>query len=64
MLFRSKDPIVPINHGKSMYSALKAAGVESKFITVPDAEHGFFNKDADLAVSEMIGWFEKYLLKK
>ena len=47
-----------------MYSALKAAGVESKFITVPDAEHGFFNKDADLAVSEMIGWFEKYLLKK
>lgn len=32
----AKDPLVPINHGKSMYLALKAAGVESKFITVPD----------------------------
>jgi acetyl esterase/lipase len=60
----AKDPVVPLNHGKSMYLTLKAAGVESKLITVPDAEHGFFNKDADLATSEMIGWFEEHLVEK
>jgi dipeptidyl aminopeptidase/acylaminoacyl peptidase len=47
-----------------MYEALKKAGVESKFTTIPGAEHGFFEKDADLALAETISWFEQHLVEK
>jgi dipeptidyl aminopeptidase/acylaminoacyl peptidase len=59
-----KDPGVPISQGKSMYEALKKAGVESKFTTIPGVEHGFFEKDADLALAETISWFEQHLVEK
>lgn len=36
----------------------------SKFITIPDADHGFEGEDSDLALAELVSWFEKHLAEK
>lgn len=59
-----KDPLVPINQGESMYQALQRAGVESKFVTIPGAGHGFEGEDTDRALSECLSWFEQHLVEK
>ena len=59
-----KDPMVPIDQGESMYQALQKAGVESKFVTIPGAGHIFEGEDADLALAEMVNWFEEHLVEK
>jgi len=59
-----KDPGVPIIEGQSMHQELLKAGVESKFVTIPDAGHGFEGEDADHALAEAISWFEEHLLGK
>jgi pimeloyl-ACP methyl ester carboxylesterase len=59
-----KDAVVPYVQGKSMYEALLKAGVPSRLVTVEGAGHGFFKEDAKRVNAEMVGWFEKYLLKK
>jgi len=57
-----KDTEVPINQGESMHQALLKAGIESKFITISGAGHGFEGKDADRALAEAISWFEEHLI--
>jgi dienelactone hydrolase len=64
ILHGDKDNRVPIMKSESMYQALQEAGVESKFVIIPGAGHGFFGKDADHVLSEVVSWFEKYLVEK
>jgi dienelactone hydrolase len=59
-----QDTAVPIIEGESMHQVLLKAGVQSKFITIPGAGHGFFDKDADQALAETVNWFENYLITK
>lgn len=47
-----------------MYKALQKGGVESNFVTIPGAGHGFLGKDDDRAMQETISWFEEHLAKK
>lgn len=57
-----QDTQVPILEGESMYDALLAAGVTTRFITIPDAGHGFVDEEAAQAMEEMVSWFEQHLL--
>jgi dienelactone hydrolase len=58
------DQVVPVIEGESMYQALQEAGVESKFVVIPGAGHGFEGEDADRASAEAVAWFEEHLSKK
>jgi acetyl esterase/lipase len=58
------DPGIPIDQGESMYQALQGAGVESKFVIIPGAGHGFEGEDAELALTEAVSWFEEHLIEK
>ena len=64
ILHGDKDDRVPIIESESMYQALQETGVESKFVKIHGANHGFEGKDSDLALSELVSWFEKYLVQK
>ena len=59
-----EDPAVAVSHGESMYQVLQEAGVESKFVAIPGAGHGFVGEDAELALSESVSWFEQHLVNK
>lgn len=59
-----KDTGTPINQGKSMYEALKNAGVVADLFVIQGAGHGFFEQDARLANDQMVRWFQRYLLKQ
>jgi len=59
-----QDKIVPMNYVESMYQALQESGVKSKFVSIPGAGHEFEGEDANLALTEAVSWFEKYLVEK
>ena len=59
-----KDPAIPVSQGESMHQALQEAGVESKFIIIPGAGHGFEGEDSDRAEAERMNWFEENLVEK
>lgn len=59
-----QDQRVPFSQGKSMYQALLKESVQSKFVTIPGAGHGFTGKDDDFAMQETISWFEEHLKAK
>ncbi len=40
ILHGGKDPLVPLQQSRVLDEALKQAGVESKFVVIPDAGHG------------------------
>ena len=54
---------MPILEGESMHQELLKAGVESKFVTIQGAGHGFFDEDADRALAETVSWFEEHLVE-
>jgi len=58
------DTLVPMEQGQSMSEALRGAGVESRFVPVAGAGHGFNGADAVRANDEMVAWFEAYLLSR
>ena len=59
-----RDNAVPISMSKSMHQALLKAEVKSKFVTIPEAGHGFFGKADDQAMQETVSWFEEHLKTK
>jgi len=61
ILHGDKDTLVPLYEGESMHQALVKAGVKSKFVTIPGADHGFVGGDADRAMQETLSWFEEQL---
>ena len=47
-----------------MFQTLQKAGVESRFIMIPEAGHGFDGEDADRALDEAVNWFKNNLVEK
>jgi alpha-L-fucosidase 2 len=70
MMHGDADTTVPIGQSVQMEKALKSAGVEAKFITVPGGQHGlnFGFKDGDPRLPDYVGeaarWFERHLVKR
>ncbi len=56
-----EDQVVPHSDGEAMYQALQAVGVESEFITLEGAPHGFTGAYADSALAASLAWFEAHL---
>jgi len=63
LLAGAKDDLVPIEQNRSLQKAFDEQNVANKFVEYPDAGHGFGPKDLELAVGEMVGWFEQHLAK-
>lgn len=59
-----QDRLVPIIEGESMYQALVALGVPTKFVRIPNAGHGFYGDDREFAIQETMDWFMEYLSVK
>jgi acetyl esterase/lipase len=58
------DRTVPISHSQRLIQVLKENKIDSNFITLPGAGHGFRDADADKAKAALIAWFERTLAKK
>jgi acetyl esterase/lipase len=58
------DRTVPISHSQRLIQALKDARIDSNFITLPGAGHGFRDADADKARDALLAWFERTLAKR
>ena len=56
------DDLVNISHSVRMFEELQKQGVESEFITIPGAGHGFQGADSEQASAARLAWFNKYLL--
>ncbi len=56
------DDLVDINNSVIMYAEFKKQNVESEFITIPGAGHGFRGTEASQAAAARLAWFKKYLL--
>ena len=61
LIHGDQDGLVNIRHSHLMYEALQADGVESKFIIIEGAGHGFRGADAERATAAMVDWFERHL---
>jgi acetyl esterase/lipase len=59
-----KDELVPIKHSEDIHAAFKDNNVTSELIIYDDSAHGFKPRDMRQAMSELVAWFEKYLVKK
>lgn len=57
-----KDVLVPLQQSEIIIEKLKAAGVETKLVIKPGAEHGWPNMGPDL--DGIADWFDAHLLKK
>ena len=57
------DELVPIANSERMHAALKAAGINTKFVVIEGAPHGLFTGEGgELAAQSLIDWFNQYLL--
>ena len=61
LIHGDSDRTVPISHSERMIAALKENGIDSDFITIPGAGHGFQGADLQRAQAAMLAWFEKTL---
>ena len=56
------DRVVPFSHGKSIYEALQAAGVDAQLLVMEGGDHGFPNKQQrEQANRAMVDWFASRL---
>ncbi|MBA4031972.1 MAG: alpha/beta hydrolase [Planctomyces sp.] len=58
-----KDDLVPIFHNRNIHAAFDEKQVVNKLVEYPEAGHGFPPADMQQAMTELVGWFEKHLLK-
>lgn len=56
------DDLVDINNSVIMHAEFKKQNVESEFITIPGAGHGFRGEEARQASAARLAWFKKHLL--
>lgn len=61
LIHGDKDDLVPISASETMIAALKAANVESDFITIKDGGHGFKGEGAAQAEAALVAWFKEHL---
>jgi dienelactone hydrolase len=55
------DELVDVREGRTMYEALREQGVETRLVTIPGARHGFVDQAAQVALSDALQWFKRYL---
>jgi acetyl esterase/lipase len=58
------DRTVPIAHSQRLIQTLKDNKIDSDFITLPGAGHGFRDADADKARAALLAWFERTLARR
>jgi len=58
-----KDDLVPIMHSENIYKAFEDKKVESKFMPIAGAGHGFNAEDSKRAMEATVSWFEQHLAK-
>jgi len=61
ILHGDQDDQVPIEEGRTMYEALRAAGTVTKFVVIEGAGHPFMGAEVDRAGAEMVDWFARHL---
>jgi acetyl esterase/lipase len=57
-----QDELVPMKHSQQILTAFQKENVPSRLIVLEGAGHGFRGQDRDRAVSELVAWFEEYLV--
>lgn len=55
------DNLVPISQSEQFFEVLQGAGVESEFVRVPDADHGFVGADAQPRIAKAIDFLTAHL---
>ena len=61
LIHGDKDLLVPISHSNNMIAALQMSNVDSKFLTIEGAAHGFNAKQNETVVPAIVDWFVKHL---
>lgn len=61
LIHGTADRTVPISHSERVYAAYQAAGVETDYIIMEGAGHGFRDEQAAQATSARVQWFEDHL---
>lgn len=61
LIHGDKDELVPILTSETIHAAFKEHKVETDFITISGAGHGFRGEDADVAMRALIAWFDEHL---
>lgn len=62
LLAGAKDELVPISHSRRIRDEFGKHGVDNRLVEFPDAGHGLAGDDLRVAVSEMLSWFQRYLI--
>ncbi|MGD2047183.1 MAG: alpha/beta hydrolase [Gemmatimonadota bacterium] len=62
LIHGTADPTVPISHSERAYAAFQEAGVETDYIVMEGAGHGFRGEQAEEASAARVQWFEEHLL--
>lgn len=62
LIHGTADRTVPISHSERAYAAFQEAGVETDYIVMEGAGHGFRDEQAEQASAARVKWFEEHLL--
>ncbi len=63
LLVGRKDELVPMKHSEEIHAAFKAQGVPSELIVFDQSDHGLREQDMRQAMTALVAWFQKYLVK-
>jgi acetyl esterase/lipase len=62
LIHGTADTTVPISHSERAYAAFQEAGVETDYIIMEGAGHGFRGDQAEQASSARVSWFVEHLV--
>jgi len=62
LIHGTADRTVPISHSERAYAAFQEVGVETDYIVMGGAGHGFQGEQAEQATAARVKWFREYLL--
>lgn len=62
LLAGAKDELVPISHSRRIRDEFEKLGVDNRLVEFPNGGHGLAGDDLRVAVSEMVAWFQRYLI--
>jgi acetyl esterase/lipase len=62
LIHGTADTTVPIAHSERAYAAFQAAGVETDYIIMEGAGHGFRGEQAEQATAARVNWFVDHLV--
>ena len=62
LIHGTADTTVPISHSERAYAAFQAAGVETEYIVMDGAGHGFRGEQAEQATAARVRWFVDHLV--